>query len=318
MLKYVNLTLFFNANGVARVMPLSKQIDVFVDHLASERAYSAHTVRGYRIDLEQFRHYVEKGIDGGYPTIDYRALRAYLGSLHDRYKRTTVSRKLSAVRSFLTFLERRGIREDNPGADLSTPKKGNPIPVYLPVDDMFRLLEVPDQKAPLGLRDLAIMEVLYSCGLRVSELAGLDLDHLDTKGRLVSVIGKGDKQRVVPVGRIALRSIARYLEAVAPLRVKAWGDALRGPVFLNNRGGRLTTRSMARIIKKYAAVCGLTSDISPHSLRHSFATHLLDGGADLRSVQELLGHVSLSTTQKYTHVSLDRLMAVYDKAHPRR
>lgn len=299
-------------------MRLSEQIERFIHHLASERAYSAHTVRSYRIDLEQFRDFVEKESEGEHTIVDYRTLRSYLGALYDRYKRTTVSRKLSALRSFLTFLEKRGLRKDNPGADVSTPKRGNPIPAYLPVDDMFRLLDVPDQGDPLGLRDLAIMEVLYSCGLRVSELAGLDLDDLNPEGRLVRVIGKGNKERVVPVGRIALRSVERYLEAIGSLRAKAWGDVRRGPLFLNNRGGRLTTRSIARVIKKYALVCGLTSDISPHSLRHSFATHLLDGGADLRSVQELLGHASLSTTQKYTHVSLDRLMAVYDRAHPRR
>ncbi|MFO7783558.1 MAG: tyrosine recombinase XerC [Thermodesulfobacteriota bacterium] len=300
-------------------MRLSEQIERFMDHLASERAYSVHTVRGYRIDLEQFRVFVEKEREGeDHPIIDYRTLRAYLGTLYSRYKRTTVSRKLSAVRSFLTFLEKRGIRKDNPGAEVSTPKRGKPIPAYLPVDDMFRLLAVPDQKDSLGLRDLAIMEVLYSCGLRVSELAGLDMDDVNPKERLLRVIGKGNKERVVPVGRTALRSLDLYLEVVASSRAKAWGDVQRGPLFLNNRGGRLTTRSIARVIKKYVTACGMTSDISPHSLRHSFATHLLDGGADLRSVQELLGHASLSTTQKYTHVSLDRLMAVYDKAHPRR
>jgi integrase/recombinase XerC len=162
------------------------------------------------------------------------------------------------------------------------------------------------------------MELLYSCGLRVSELAGLDLEDVDAERRLVRVVGKGNKERVVPVGRTALRAMARYLEAVRPLREKASGDADPGAVFLNNRGGRLTTRSVARIIKKFAAACGLGSDVSPHALRHTFATHMLEGGADLRSVQEILGHASLSTTQKYTHVTLDRLMAVYDKAHPRR
>ena len=299
-------------------MRLSEQIQRFIEYLAAERAYSAHTVRGYRIDLEQFRAFLEEGGEQDDPIVDYRTLRAYVGDLYGRYKRTTVCRKLSAVRSFLTFLERQGLRQDNPGTDVSTPKQGKPIPAYLPVDDMFRLLDVPDRNHPAGLRDLAIMEVLYSCGLRVSELAGLDLDDLNSEGRLIRVIGKGNKERILPVGRIALRSVGRYLEAVGPLRAKVWGDVRRGPVFLNSRGGRLTTRSISRVIKKYAAACGLTSDISPHALRHSFATHLLDGGADLRSVQELLGHASLSTTQKYTHVSLDRLMAVYDKAHPRR
>jgi integrase/recombinase XerC len=298
---------------------LSEWIEQFVDHLATERGYSENTVRGYRVDLEQFRALVEEGGDGeDPPSIDYRTLRDYVGSLYGRYERTTVSRKLSAVRSFLTFLERRALRADNPGASVSSPKRGKPVPVYLPVDDMFRMLDLPDRGEMLGLRDLAIMELLYSCGLRVSELAGLDLEDVDAARRLVRVVGKGNKERVVPVGRTALRAMARYLEAVRPLREKASGDVDRGAVFLNNRGGRLTPRSVARIIKKFAAACGLGSDVSPHALRHTFATHMLEGGADLRSVQEILGHASLSTTQKYTHVTLDRLMAVYDKAHPRR
>jgi len=294
-------------------------IERFIDHLAAERGCSENTVRGYRVDLEQFRAFVEEGGAGEeIPPIDYRTLRDYIGSLYGRYERTTVSRKLSAVRSFLTFLERRTLRTDNPGAYVSSPKQGKPVPVYLPVDDMFRMLELPDREDVLGLRNLAVMELLYSCGLRVSELAGLDLGDVDADRRLVRVVGKGNKERVVPVGRTALRAVARYLEGVRPLRKKASKDADRGAVFLNNRGGRLTTRSMARIIKKYAAACGLGTDVSPHALRHTFATHMLEGGADLRSVQEILGHASLSTTQKYTHVTLDRLMAVYDKAHPRR
>ena len=298
---------------------LSEWIERFIDHLAAERGCSENTVRGYRVDLEQFRAFMEKGGAGEEaPPIDYRTLRDYIGSLYGRYERTTVSRKLSAVRSLLTFLERRALRTDNPGAYVSSPKQGKPVPVYLPVDDMFRMLDLPDREGVLGLRNLAIMELLYSCGLRVSELAGLDQEDVDADRRLVRVIGKGDKERVVPVGRTALRAVARYLEAVRPLRERASKDADREAVFLNNRGGRLTTRSMARIIKKYAAACGLGSDVSPHALRHTFATHMLEGGADLRSVQEILGHASLSTTQKYTHVTLDRLMAVYDKAHPRR
>ncbi len=302
---------------MSRMERLGEWIDRFIAHLAAERGCSEHTVRAYRIDLDQFRSFVEEGAVRG-PVIDFRTLRDYIGSLHGRYKKTTVSRKLSAVRSFLTFLERRGLQADNPGADLASPKQGKPIPVHLPVDDMFRLLEGPDCGDPLGLRDRAILEVLYSCGLRVSELAGLDLEDVDAEQRLVRVTGKGNKERVVPVGGTALRAVERYLEAVRPLRRRVWPDPDRGPLYLNHRGGRLTVRSMARIVKRYALAAGLDPDVSPHALRHTFATHLLEGGADLRSVQELLGHESLSTTQKYTHVTLDRLMAVYDKAHPRR
>ncbi len=306
-------------------MRLEDPIERFLAHLEAERNYSGHTVRSYRVDLEQFMDFVEeKGVElhpgnrEGSARTDYLVLREYLGSLHGRYQRSTVARKISAVRSFFAFLEKRGMLDHNPAEGVSTPKQGVHIPAHLPVDDMFRLLEGPDALNVLGLRDLAIMETLYSSGLRVSELAGLDLSDLDFDGRLVRVTGKGGRERVVPIGRTALDVLRRYLTRTSEIRSKVWGGADRGALFLNHRGGRLTTRSISRIIKKYAARCGLPGEVSPHALRHTFATHMLDGGADLRSVQELLGHASLSTTQKYTHVSLDRLMAVYDKAHPRR
>jgi integrase/recombinase XerC len=299
-------------------MSLSRQIEGFIHHLEAERGYSGHTVRSYRVDLAQFGAFVESKGNAAAGELDYGTLREYLGSLYGRYKKTTIARKMSAVRSFFSFLERRGIRDDNPAADIATPKQEKPVPVYLTVDEMFRLLEIPDRGSTPGLRDLAIMETLYSCGLRVSELAGLDLGDVRFDQRLVRVIGKGDRERVVPVGRTALRALKRYLDATGAIRKRVWGSEDRGPVFLNHRGGRLTSRSVARMIKKYVRICGLTSDASPHALRHTFATHLLEGGADLRSVQELLGHASLSTTQRYTHVTLDHLMEVYDKAHPRR
>jgi integrase/recombinase XerC len=297
---------------------LAEQIEKFITHLESERIYSKHTVRGYRVDLEQFRKFVEEKQRVSDPEIDYTTFRDYLGSLFGPYKRKTIARKLSAVRSFFSFLEERGFREDNPASTIATPKQGRPIPTYLPVDDMFRLLKGPDLESPLGLRDLAILEVLYSCGLRVSELSGLDFDRVDFDQRLVKILGKGKKERIVPIGRVALTALERYLGATCRLRKKVWNDEKSGPVFLNYRGGRLTARSVSRIVKRYAVALGLTSDISPHALRHTFATHLLEGGADMRSVQELLGHVSLSTTQKYTHVTLDKLMEIYDKAHPRK
>jgi integrase/recombinase XerC len=187
----------------------------------------------------------------------------------------------------------------------------------LPIDDVFRLLERPRKDTLLGLRDLAILEVLYSCGLRVSELEALDASHIDFEERLVTVIGKGDKERIVPIGRTALNALGAYLEKTSDIRRKAGTELPHAPLFINHRGQRLTGRSMARIIKRYAREAGLSPEVSPHAMRHTFATHLLDGGADLRSVQELLGHESLSTTQKYTHVSMDRLMEIYDKAHPR-
>ena len=300
-------------------------IDKFIEYLRDQKRYSQHTIRNYQIDLSQFSEFLvskgilqdgrNSGIDIG--AIDSQVIRGYIGSLFGRFRRSTIARKLSAVRSFFLFLERKGLSKGNPAADISTPKLEKYIPNYLPVDDVFRLLEIPERKKPMGLRDLAILEVLYSCGFRVSELEALTISSIDFDERLVSVIGKGDKERVVPIGRQALRAIRNYLEATQYLRKRNGENSLDGPLFINFRGGPLTGRSIGRIIKRYAREIGLTSEISPHSMRHTFATHLLDGGADLRSVQELLGHESLSTTQKYTHVSLDRLMEVYDKAHPR-
>ena len=306
-------------------MSLYDYIETFISYLKDQKGYSPHTIKNYHIDLKQFSEFLvsrnkssRKGKTGfKIEAIEATAIRAYLGSLYGRLTRTTIARKLSAVRSFLLFLEKRGIIQSNPAADIATPKVEKYIPVYLPVDDVFRLLERPDRGKPLGLRDLAILEVLYSCGMRVSEIEALNISGIDFEERLVRVIGKGNKERIVPIGRTALKAVRNYLDAIQYLRKRKGDDSKDGPLFINSRAGRLSARSIGRIIKRYAIESGLTSEISPHSMRHTFATHLLDGGADLRSVQELLGHASLSTTQKYTHVSLDRLMEVYDKAHPR-
>jgi integrase/recombinase XerC len=306
-------------------MRLAELIDSFIDYLRTQKGYSDHTVKNYQGDLDHFLKFLakreestgEREIAPELESIDFLVIREYLGRLYGRYKRTTIARKLSTIRSFFSFLERKGFVEGNPAAHISSPKQGRYIPTHLPVDEMFRLLEGPDRAKPLGLRDLAILEVLYSCGIRVSELAGLNLSGIDSDQRLIKVVGKGNKERIIPIGRKALRAIQDYVEATLPLRKKAGRDPQEEPLFINFRGGRLSTRSIGRIVKKYASQCGLMTEITPHSLRHTFATHLLDGGADLRSVQELLGHVSLSTTQKYTHVSLEKLMEVYDKAHPR-
>jgi integrase/recombinase XerC len=302
---------------------IAQLIDSFMVALKTQKGYSEHTVRNYRSDLEQFLGFLRgkgagKGETEQEPTVesvDFLVIREYFGSLFGTSRKTTVARKMSAVKSFFSFLEKRGLVRNNAAADLTAPKQEKYIPTYLPVDEMFRLLQRPDRARPLGLRDLAILEMLYSCGLRVGELVGLDMRSVDFDQRLVRVIGKGNKERIVPVGKEAVKAVRRYLESAQPLRKKA--DAETGPLFINARGGRLSTRSVANIVKKYGKEGGLMLDISPHALRHTFATHLLDGGADLRSVQELLGHASLSTTQKYTHVSLDKLMEVYDKAHPR-
>lgn len=303
---------------------LSELIDFYLQALKTQKGYSEHTVRSYRSDLEQFLKFLKerKGGEGNgegappFDSIDFLLIREYFGRLFGAAKRTTMARKVSAVKSFFSFLEKRGLITDNAAADMTAPRQEKSIPTYLPVDEMFRLLERPDQGRPLGLRDLAILEVLYSCGLRVSELVGLDIKSIDFDQRLVKVLGKGKKERIVPVGKEAVNAVRHYLEGTASLRKKA-APGQAAPLFMNARGGRLSARSVANIVKKYGKEGKLMLDISPHALRHTFATHLLDGGADLRSVQELLGHASLSTTQKYTHVSLDKLMEVYDKAHPR-
>jgi integrase/recombinase XerC len=300
-------------------------IEDFIDYLGNQKGYSKHTVRNYHIDLRQFLDFLgtkEELTAGEHAGLKPEAvsplvIREYLGRLYGNLSRTTIARKLSAVRSFFLFLEKRGLSRGNPAVDVATPKLEKHLPNFLPVDDVFRLLENHEQANPLDLRDLAILEVLYSSGIRASELEGLNLSSIDFDERLMRVIGKGNKERLVPIGRKALDTVRSYLEAIQNLRRKTGGHSQDAPLFLNFRGGRLSARSIGRIIKKYAIASGLSSEISPHSMRHSFATHLLDGGADLRSVQELLGHKNLSTTQKYTHVSLDRLMAVYDKTHPR-
>lgn len=301
---------------------MNELITSFLSYLQMEKGYSIHTVRNYEGDLRQFIRFVatKKGTQGNISDInliDYKLIRSYLGELFDRCRRTTIARKLSALKSFFRFLELRGFCPINPASEIATPKQEKHIPTYIPIDEMFALLQKPDREKESGLRDVSILELLYSSGLRVSELVNLNLEHLDLKARLVRVSGKGGKERVLPVGRKAIAALSEYLEHTAQQRQKAGYRRDQGPLFLNYRGGRLSARSVHRLVKRYSLECGITTEISPHTIRHTFATHLLDGGADLRSIQELLGHVNLSTTQKYTHVSIDKLMEVYDKSHPR-
>lgn len=301
------------------ILLLRDSIKLFLVYLKEQKGYSVHTLRNYSIDLRRFSEFLVLRNEGepDLDTIGPLVIREYLGSLFGALKRSSIARRLSSLRSFFLFLEKQGLNRGNPAADTVAPKMEKYIPSYLPVDDVFRLLERPDREKPLGLRDLAILEVLYSCGIRVGELEALNISSVDFDERLVKVVGKGNRERIVPIGRKALGAVRDYLEATRNLRSRRGGLSMDNPLFINFRGGRLSTRSAGRIVKRYAKDTGLTPEISPHSMRHTFATHLLDGGADLRSVQELLGHASLSTTQKYTHVTLDRLMEVYDKAHPR-
>jgi integrase/recombinase XerC len=309
---------------------LQPLIDRYATFLRVEKNVSAHTLRNYLSDLLQFLAFVEKPHERAevravaVGEINHHHIHAFLSTLYRHHKKSSIGRKLSAIKSFLRFLLREGIIERDPTLLIGSPKKDQPLPTYLPIDDMFRLLDAPPLDTPTGLRDRAILEVLYSCGLRVSELVGLDWNAIDANLEVVRVRGKGNKERIVPIGRKALEALDRYraqiLALVVPKRrysLPSLSSSASLPVFLNTRGERLTTRSVARLVAGYARDCGIALKTSPHALRHTFATHLLDAGADLRAIQELLGHSSLSTTQKYTHVNLDRLMQVYDKAHPR-
>ena len=292
---------------------MQEWIDRFTGYLADERNLSPHTRAAYLRDLLEFRRFLDK--NGGSDRaallkIDSFLLRRYLAELHKLNQRTSIARKLSALRTFFRYLVREGHMPGNPAEGLSTPKLNRYLPKTLSVDEAVALMECGSGNGLLDLRDRAIVELFYASGLRVSELTGLNVGSLDLRQKLVRVVGKGRKERILPIGRKAHQAIAAYLDA----RGASDDDA---PLFLNARGGRLTPRSVQRNLKTRLIKAMIVKDISPHALRHSFATHLLDGGADLRGIQELLGHASLSTTQKYTQVSVDHLMSVYDKAHPR-
>lgn len=305
-----------------KVMPLERLIRVYIESLAVEKGFSENTCRGYRHDLEQFLNYLAENrrARGGGPVdidwVDNLTIRGYLGYLHKRNKKTTIARKLSALRSFFHFLVKRGVTEENPAESILTPKQEKTIPSYLPVDEMFRLLDSISTSGMLDLRNRAIFETLYSCGIRVSELVGLNTMDVDFRQALIRVLGKGSQERIVPIGKNALAAIKTYRQVLQ--KECGISKEISGPLFLNKNKGRLTARSVARILDQLVKACGLLTPVSPHTLRHTFATHMLDAGADLRVVQELLGHKSLSTTQKYTHVSIDRLMETYDRAHPRK
>ena len=294
----------------------------FIHYLSAEKNASPHTCRAYERDLEEFENFLRNsgmslctGTDIEFGKVDRLAIRRYLSFLHRKNKKSSIARKISTLRSFFKFLVRERLVTSNPIKSVSTPKVEKPLPTTLTVDEAFRLMETPvgkgrPQTEKNELRDHAILELLYSSGLRVSELVGLNLNQLDLDLGIVKVMGKGRKERIVPVGSKAVESLKTYLER----RVGLSGDE---PVFLNPKGERLTARSVGRLIKKYTKRSDIFRRISPHTLRHSFATHLLDAGADIREIQEMLGHASLSTTQRYTHVSPGKLMEVYDKAHPR-
>ncbi len=288
----------------------------FRDFLISERNYSEHTVRAYTTDLSEFNSFLrEKGIlnDGAdISCVDEVSIRAYIGWLYGKKNsKKSISRKLASIRTFFEFFMREGVIRKNSAKLVPTPKGEKKLPAFLTVDEAFKLIEAAEIKGVLGLRDRAILELLYSSGIRVSELVGINLSNVNLATSLVKVLGKGNKERIVPLGSKAQEAIRQFMEKRYELHPK--GDFL----FVNSRGGRLTSRSVGRIVKKYSIISGIPKNVSPHVLRHTFATHLLGSGADLRAIQEMLGHSNLSTTQRYTHTSIEKIMEIYDKTHPR-
>ncbi len=301
---------------------LTEDLTQFFQHLKYERNLSPHTLRNYSSDLEQFKVHllgIEKRDDIAAADIDRLTIREWMASLHGDHKKTSVARKLASLRTFFQFLIREGKLESNPAKMVATPRIERTLPNHLSIEDAVRFIETPDINTNLGRRDRAIIEFLYATGIRVGELVGINLADVDMREKVVRVTGKRNKQRMVPFGEPALQALLLYLEKTRGVFLNECPPAERDEraLFLHRRGGRLTTRSVGRLIDKYIKLCADIHNISPHSLRHTFATHLLDQGADLRDIQELLGHARLSTTQIYTQVSMEKMIEVYDKAHPK-
>jgi tyrosine recombinase XerC len=301
-----------------QVRMLTEYIKHFITWLTDERGYSPHTIVNYQRDLLEFADVAGREID--VKKIDTHVIRNYVYSLNIKNKSSSVARKLSALRTFFKFLEQESVIEKNPTGTISRPKQEQHLPVFLSVDEVFALLESPGDEATFGSRDRAMLELLYSTGMRVSELVGCNMTSLDFDTEMVRVRGKGNRERVIPIGEPAIKGLREYFvqrDVQLKNRLQQGKKFDREAVFLNSRGGRLTSRSVERLIAEYGRKAGIDKPVTPHVLRHSFATHLLEMGADMRSVQELLGHASLSTTQKYTHLDMVHLMRVYDKAHPK-
>lgn len=292
-------------------------VEAFTRWLTVEKGYSDHTVDNYLRDINAFLTFVGlDNLDG----VTSKEVRAYIYSLLGKNKSSSVARKLSALQTFFAFLVRENKVTRNPLIGISRPKQQKYIPVFLSVDEIFRLVEEPDERDSFAARDRAIMELLYSTGMRVAELVNLNKSSLDFVTGMVTVTGKGNKERLVPIGPPALEALNKYFVQRDQLilnRLKRGHAIDKEVLFVNSRGSRITTRSVERSVQIYAERAGILIRVTPHAIRHSFATHLLEMGADLRIVQELLGHASLSTTQKYTHLTIDHLMEVYDKAHPK-
>lgn len=292
-------------------------IDSFLRYLRVERNASELTVKSYAEDFESLFQYFQDrvGYEPSPEQVHIGMLRGYVAYLHEcEYARTTIARRLACLRSFFRFCQREGLVTSNPAKALRTPRTGRKLPHFLTTEQIAKLLEAPPANDDMGLRDRAILETLYSAGLRVAELVSLNVGDWDRDANIVRVFGKGRKERIAPIGSYAAKALERWLEVRTPAETAP--ERERNALFLNRFGRRLTTRSVGRMLEKHLQATGLDRITTPHTLRHTFATHLLDGGADLRSVQELLGHKSLTTTQIYTHVSTKRLRDTYEKAHP--
>jgi integrase/recombinase XerC len=303
---------------------LEEHIRQFLQHLQYERNMSPHTLRNYSSDLEQFLVFIRqssKSLEPVIEDVDHLTIREWLAELHGGNKsKTSIARKLASLRTFFQFLVREGVIEKNHAKLVATPKIEKKLPTHLSMEDAVRFIETPDIDTDLGRRDRAILELLYATGIRVGELVSIDITDVDFRERLVRVTGKRRKQRIVPFTDTALQMILIYLEEARPRLSMNASVSKRDDraLFLNYQGTRITTRSVGRMVEKYIKLCtDINRHISPHSLRHTFATHLLDAGADLRDIQELLGHARLSTTQIYTQVSMEKLIDVYDRAHPK-
>lgn len=301
--------------------PVEGLIDGYFAYLTAEKNASPHTIKNYRRDIGRFGAFISSRGSGPpesvWKGVDRSLIRQYLAELNKaRLSKSSIARALSALRSFYRYLCREGFISSNPFAAIVSPKRKKPLPGFLDRETTRRLIETSSGNDIISLRNHAILEVIYSTGMRVNELVSLNVSDLDLIGEMVKLRGKGKKERLSPLGGPAIKALTHYLEERGIDTLLSLGDRAKA-VFINNSGGRLTARSVRNIVNKYVAKAAVAGKVSPHTLRHSFATHLLDAGADLRSVQELLGHESLSTTQIYTHVTAERMKKVYEKAHPR-
>ena len=301
---------------------MENYIKEFTDYLVAEKNASPHTIESYLNDISQFKEFLKKSGHAGefsdfkIDSIDRLAIRSFLAFLYDKkFSASTMRRKLSTLSSFFRFLCREGHLKTNVVKTVLAPKTENKLPSFLSIDEMFRLIDLPKGDSFLALRDRAMLELFYSTGVRVSELVSIKTEDLSRATQIVKVLGKGGKERLLPFGHKCSEALAKYIKA----RTKKLSSAKINTefLFLNYRGKDISTRGVRKVIGKYVTTGNFPEKVSPHSIRHSFATHLLEGGADLRSIQELLGHASLSTTQKYTHLTIDKLVETYDRAHPR-